>query len=103
MEIKKLLRESLNNRKHYVGNCVNAFDMDGYCNVRQLPYDDATDFAQAEENATEISSDEFFDNVSYPEKLISTIKSNDIIYLYDSKHDVYMLYDLDNDVHYFFR
>jgi hypothetical protein len=102
MNVKKLLRESLNNRKHYVGNCVNGFDMDGYCNIKQLPYNDTTDFAQAEENATKISSDEFFANVSYPEKLISNIKSNEIIYLHDSKHDVYMLYDLDNDIHYFF-
>ena len=86
------------NKKHLVGTCKD-FDEDGNCNISQLPYRDTTNFAQAEENATEITKDQFINNVNVPE----TLKNINAIYLHDKDNNVYMLYDDQKDVHYFFN
>ena len=88
-----------NQKKHLVGTCVNSFDEDGHCNSINLPYRDTTHFAQAEENATEITKDQFINNVNVPE----TLKNINAIYLHDKDNNVYMLYDDQKDVHYFFN
>ena len=86
------------NKKQLVGTCVNSFDEDGHCDNINLPYRDTTQFAQSEENATEITKDQFINNVNLPDSL-KYIKA---IYLHDKDNDVYMLYDDQKDVHYFF-
>jgi len=86
------------NKKHLVGTCVNAFDLDGNCTIPQLPYKDTTEFAQAEENATKITKEDFINAVNIPQNL----KHIDAIYLHDLNNDVYMLYDDNNDIHYLF-
>lgn len=85
------------NKKHLVGTCKD-FDEEGNCNISQLPYRDTTHFAQAEENATEITKDQFLQNVNVPE----TLKDINAIYLHDEDNDVFMLYDDEKDIHYLF-
>jgi len=87
-----------NQKKHLVGTCVNSFEEEGHCDNINLPYRDTTQFAQAEENATEITKDQFINNVNVPDNL----KDINAIYLYDEDNDVYMLYDDQKDIHYFF-
>jgi hypothetical protein len=90
-EWRKYLKESYS----LVGNCKD-FDEDGYCMISELPYSDATEFAQAEENASEMSAQDFQaavgDVLTVPEPY----------YMYDEENDVYMLYDAAEDVHYFY-
>jgi hypothetical protein len=88
-----------NQKKQLVGTCVNSFDEDGKCTIKQLPYRDTTQFAQAEENATEITKDQFINNVNVPDNL----KNINAIYLHDKDHDLYMLYNDQKDIHYFFN
>jgi hypothetical protein len=87
-----------NQKKHFVGTCVNSFDEEGNCTIPQLPYTDTTQFAQAEENTTKITKDQFINNVNVPDNL----KDINAIYLHDEDNDVFMLYDDQKDVHYFF-
>jgi hypothetical protein len=86
------------NKKQLVGNCVNSFDEDGNCTIPQIPYKYTTQFAQSEENATQMNKDQFINNVNLPDSL-KYIKA---IYLNDKDNDVFMLYDDQKDVHYFF-
>ncbi len=86
------------NKKQLVGTCVNSFDEDANCIIPQLPYGDTTEFAQAEENATKITKEEFLQNVNVPKEIINI----DAFYLHDENNDVYMLYDDKLDIHYFF-
>jgi len=88
-------REYLNENYILVGNCKD-FDEGGYCTIYKPPYFDVTEFAQAEENASEISAEEFKSAVG------DVIEVAEPIYLYDSEYDVYMLYDDAEDVHYFY-
>ena len=85
------------NKKHLVGTCKD-FDEDGNCTIPQLPYTDTTHFAQAEENTTEITKDQFINNVNVPDNL----KDINAIYLHDEDNDVFMLYDDEKDIHYLF-
>ena len=85
-------------KKHLVGSCKD-FDEDGNCTIPQLPYTDTTQFAQYEENATEITKDQFINNVNLPDNL----KNINAIYLHDKDHDLYMLYNDQKDIHYFFN
>lgn len=86
------------NKKHLVGTCVNAFDLNGNCTIPELPYKDTTEFAQAEENAKQITKEDFINAVNIPQNL----KHIDAIYLHDQNNNVYMLYDDNNDIHYLF-
>jgi hypothetical protein len=83
--------------KYYVGNCVNSFDNNSNCIVSDLPYRDVTDFAQGEEEAEEISLEQFSAAVGPHE-----IKVKKPIFFHDADNDVYMLYDAKKDIHYFF-
>ena len=93
----KQFLESYKTKKHLVGSCKD-FDEDGNCTIPQLPYRDTTHFAQAEENATKITKDQFINNVNVPDNL----KDIDAIYLHDEDNDVFMLYDDEKDIHYLF-
>jgi hypothetical protein len=93
----KQFLESYKTKKHLVGSCKD-FDEDGNCTIPQLPYTDTTHFAQAEENATEITKDQFINNVNVPDNL----KDINAIYLHDEDNDVFMLYDDEKDIHYLF-
>jgi len=98
IKMKQLLenwREYLNESYSLVGNCKN-FDEGGYCMIDSLPYTDATEFAQAEENASEISAEDFQAAVGDIEEV------DEPFYLYDEANDVYMIYDADKDIHYFY-
>jgi hypothetical protein len=86
----------------YVGNCVDSFDDAGDCIIDQLPYYNVSDFAVNEENAKEVTAEEFTLYVDIPEECRSIHALLDTIHLYDSLNQVYMLYDTDMDVHYFF-
>jgi len=88
---------SYKTKKHLVGSCKD-FDEDGNCTIPQLPYTDTTHFAQAEENATKITKDQFINNVNVPDNL----KDINAIYLHDEDNDVFMLYDDEKDIHYLF-
>ena len=90
-------------KEEYLGNCVNSFDRDGECTVVDLPYTDATEFAQAEDRAIEVSEMEFNHNFNIPIGIKQKLDAHEVKYLYDERNDVYMVYDLDDDVHYFFR
>lgn len=57
-ELLEELRIIENTGYSYVGNCVNSFDDDGECLIGI--YNDVSDFASAEENALEITRDEFY-------------------------------------------
>jgi len=85
---------------HYIGNCVNSFDENGYCTFPN--FSDATEFAQAEEDAKEISQEQFNRAVEIPNSILNKIVDHQIIYLYAEPEDVYMAYDADDDIHYFF-
>jgi hypothetical protein len=93
----KQFLESYKTKKHLVGSCKD-FDEDGNCTIPQLPYTDTTHFAQAEENATKITKDQFINNVNVPDN----IKDINAIYLHDEDNDVFMLYDDEKDIHYLF-
>lgn len=93
------LIESIN-KKNFVGTCVNSFDEDGECIIPELPFNDVNDLAYADENAENISKEEFYRSVNVPESVIKKTSGNEIFYLIFE--DVYMLYDGDEDIHYFF-
>lgn len=93
-----LLNEILEESANYVGNCVNSFDADGECLIRQLPWSDVTEFAQAVEDAWSLTKEQFTQNVNVH-------KDIDITKMEFSKtaDDVYVAYDEHNDIHYFFK
>ena len=88
-------REYLNEGYSLVGDCK-SFDEGGRCMIDSLPYADTTEFAQAEENASQISAEEFQAAVG------DTLVISEPYYLYDETNDVYMVHDVDEDVHYFY-
>jgi hypothetical protein len=97
-QFKSFIKEQ---KKSYVGNCVNSFDNDGEC-TSSLPYRDTTDFAQGEENAEEITKTKFDSEVDVPNHLKKLHNSKHALYLHDKENDVHMLYDTKKDVHHFF-
>ncbi len=88
-------REYLGEGYSLVGDCKN-FDEGGYCMIDTLPYTDTTEFAQAEENASEISAEDFQAAVG------DILTVSEPYYFYDETNDVYMLYDAAKDIHYFY-
>ena len=88
-------REYLGDGYSLVGDCKN-FDEGGYCMIDALPYTDTTEFAQAEENACEISAEDFQAAVG------DILTVSEPYYFYDETNDVYMLYDAAEDIHYFY-
>lgn len=86
----------------FLGTCANSFDEDGECVVPGL-YNDVSDFAVHEEEAVEISLDEFTTAVGNISPAVRGELGNDLAYLYDTDNEIYMIYDQDADVHYFFK
>jgi hypothetical protein len=112
MRIKELL-ESVNSKPyHYVGNCANSFDSDtGECNIGI--FSDVSDFAVQDENAMELSKEEFETYANVPTQLNQLTQSYQKKYLaYDN--GLLVLYvepvwddetndkDPNSDIHYFF-
>lgn len=90
-----LLKSILESKNYsYVGDCITSF-YDDSCTFYN--YNDATDFAQGEENAKPISKRDFLKNVRFNE-----VVDECDIFLYDEQHDVYLAYDSHKDIHYFF-
>ena len=87
----------------FLGTCVNSFDEDGYCEIPGLPYSDTTEFAQAEEEAKKISSQEFLKAVGEVPKDLKAELSDNLIFLHDVENNLYMIYDDNSDIHYFFN
>lgn len=86
---------------NFLGTCVNSFDEEGNCIVPGL-YNDVTDFAYHEENALEISPQDFYNAAgAIPQALDQKINANRK-YLHDTNNNIFMVYDIVNDVHYFF-
>lgn len=87
--------------KYWIGTCINSFDNDGDCVDPSLPYRDVSDFAVAEEDAEEITLEEFLSQASIPDSILNATANHDCTYLVDM-YGVLMLYDEDGDIHYFF-
>ena len=96
--IKSLLEEG----RGLLGTCVNSFDGDGYCTQPGIPYDTTSDLAVGDENAEEVSEEEFRSQVVLPSELEQKVMGHEVYYLLDRGNDHYMLYDSDDDIHYFF-
>ena len=92
-----LLNEIVDVRAHYVGNCVNSFDEDGECDVRELPWNDTTEFAQAIEETTPLTKEQFMQQVSVPNEI-----NIEGMQLAKTEDGVYVAYDDNQDIHYFF-
>ena len=102
----KLLREYisglLKEDRGLLGTCVNSYDGDGYCIQPGIPYETTSDLAIGDENAEEISEEEFRAQTTVPAELEQKVAGHEVFYLLDKANDHYMLYDADDDVHYFF-
>lgn len=96
------IQVSLSKQLYFRGTCVNSFDDDGQANS-SIPYSDVSEFAQAEEDSTEISRQQFIavvkDISSEVEKIYNNPKTK---FLLDHKNSVYMMYDPRKDIHYFY-
>ena len=88
-------------KKHFVGTCIDSFDVDGNCVVPQLPFDTTSDLGYADENAVGMSKKEFLKNVELDPKMLKLVKSKKKVYLLRFKN-VMMIYDPEKDVHHFF-
>lgn len=95
--LAKYLIENVS-KKSYQGNCINSFDDDGDCTIPHIPYRDATDFAQAEENYKPITKDTFLTHVHTP---MFNINKHD--FFHDEDNDMFVSYDNKKDVHYFYN
>jgi hypothetical protein len=95
------LFESQPQKKHFVGTCVDSFDLDGECVVPELGWANTSDFAVADESASNISREEFVNRVIMPPQLQDLIRSPHMLYL-ETSNGVLMAYDSESDVHYFF-
>lgn len=101
--IKHILELALINESmyEYVGNCVDSFDDDGQTDLPM--FRDTTEFAQAEENAKEITKEQFEENVIISKEMMDKFNTNPLVkYLYSEDSDFYMIYDGNADIHYFF-
>jgi len=86
--------------KGFVGTCVNSFDEDGMCIVPDLPWNDITEFAIADERAPEITREAFLGRAHIPEGVLDLLSGKDAAYL--DMEGVLAIHDLDDDVHYLF-
>lgn len=86
-------------KKKFVGTCVNILEDGNLSHIMS----DATDMAQIEENAIEITFETFKENVEIPEFIWNIILKNEqILYLMNEEYNLFILYDDISDVHYFF-
>ena len=94
-------KDKMNNKRTYVGNCSNIFDeKTGKCKLDIFL--DVSDFAHKDENAIEISKDDFYACVIVPEEIEEEIIAHDLKYLF-YEGNVWVLYDTNDDMHYFFN
>lgn len=92
------LQEIIENSYHYVGNCINSFDEDGYGCVVDNLFRDVIDFAQEEEESEEITKNKFLSLVDDT----SMLPTGNYIYLITKDQKIIMAYEYNSDVHYFF-
>lgn len=85
----------------YMGKCTNIFDEDGEGLFPEL-YRDVSDFAVHEEDAKQITAEDFYKQVTSIEPELEDEIGPNRIYLHDVDNDIYMIYDDDTDIHYFF-
>ena len=78
------------------GTCVNSFDEEGYCIVGSLPWSTVTDFANDEEEASEITKEEFLRKTKLSE---ADIEGDRFFFIMGS---VMVSYNDDTDIHTFF-
>ena len=98
-DLQNKLRKIFENmdKFHFVGTCVNSFDDDG---DSLIPYfSDATDFAQKEEESTQISKHTFINSVSDYSMLPT---NSEYEFSQTLSGDLLMAYNIKDDVHYFF-
>jgi hypothetical protein len=86
--------------KGFVGTCVNCFDEDGRCIVPDLPWDDVSRFAVADERAAEITREAFLAKAHVPEDLAFLLEGRYVAYI--DMEGVLAIHELDEDVHYLF-
>lgn len=93
----------------YLGTCISAFDEDGDAFDQQnMIYQNVTEFAQNEEKAIQISSQDFIDKTNlhpdFVKEYISDkqITDESLFFLYDKNNQMIMIYDDETDIHYFF-
>jgi hypothetical protein len=67
--------------KHFVGTCVNSFDEDGDCVVPQLPWSTVSDLGVADEEAMEISAEDFVKGADMDPRVEEAIAGHDIKFL----------------------
>lgn len=91
----------------YIGNCVDSFDEDSTCTNPDLPFEDVTQFAYADENSETITQNQFMNQIDLGDQNTREIFNNkkdnpDVKYLNYSDEDVIVIYDENEDIHYFF-
>ena len=94
------LIEARQSKKTFVGTCVNSFDEDGDCIIRELPYNDVSAFVVGIENATPIDKETFLQHAFISQDEMN--ERTDAEYLQDEENDVFMIYDPVADIHYFY-
>ena len=87
------------NIHYYAGNCVDLFDAEGM-SLGVLPYEDATEFAQAVETWRPVSYAEIIEQCCIPESMAHLLHGSAL--MKDAQYGVYVLYHLESDIHYFF-
>ena len=87
------------NAHHYAGSCVDLFDAEGM-SLGVLPYEDATEFAQAAESWVPVSYAEVSAQCCIPESMTHLLQGCG--FLKDAQRGVYVWYHLESDIHYFF-
>jgi predicted nuclease with RNAse H fold len=86
----------MNKKAEYLGNCIESFDENGISNIEI--YDNTSDFALAEEDATVINLNKFIEITKLSTSDISHFITNDNIYLYDENTKSAFIY---NDIEQF--
>ena len=84
---------------YYAGSCVDLFDADGM-SLGVLPYEDATELAQAVESWIPVSYAEVCEQCCIPDSMAHLLHGCG--FLKDAQHAVYVLFHLESDIHYFF-
>lgn len=84
---------------YYAGSCVDLFDTEGV-SLGVLPYEDATEFAQAVESWVPVSRAEVCEQCCIPDSMAHLLQGCG--FLKDAQHAVYVLFHLESDIHYFF-
>ena len=86
--------------KYHIGDCTNSFDENGDSFIPI--FSDVTDFAQVEEEATEIPKWEFEKTIEL-EKAAGLPAIDKMSYWHHKDRDIHFAYDDEKDIHYFFN